>query len=410
MRTPQKPFPSYKWRWAPFTPTESLNDPPIFLGILRVLGSNEGHRFSSEEVYQGLRVVQEETESNVELARPRERNLFRNSGQYWRALGLLDDSVGRGEIRLTPFGRKLADGDLTQVEFATTVIKTLELPNRRIQSDVELWDQAGLRFKPFEIILDIISALQERLGTGQAFITPNELIRIIIPLAGDHGRLEEYVEAIALYRAGELNISAWPDCAPEANDRRMAREFLLFLANYGFCETISAGANLDEQYFLSSISAYEIDQLYDIPVADEETDLERIERIIRDSQIPASVERKRVAREVLSRPYQREFRRNVLDAYRSTCLITGVQHDTVLEAAHIRPVKYRGSDQIINGICMRVDIHRLFDANHLRIRPDGGIQLSEQARREENYGFLPSTIQIPHFVDTEQLSWRMRYY
>ena len=36
IRSPQKPFPNYKWRWSVLTPTESLNDPPIFLGVLRV--------------------------------------------------------------------------------------------------------------------------------------------------------------------------------------------------------------------------------------------------------------------------------------------------------------------------------------------------------------------------------------
>ena len=110
MRVPTKPFPNYKWRWAVYTPTESLNEPPIFLGILRVLRANEGNRFSSEGVNIGLRTVQRETESNVNLVRSRRRNIFRNSGQYWKALGLLNQEGG-GMIRLSPFGRKLADGE-----------------------------------------------------------------------------------------------------------------------------------------------------------------------------------------------------------------------------------------------------------------------------------------------------------
>jgi hypothetical protein len=408
MRVPQKPFANYKWRWAVYTPTESLNDPPVFLGILRVLRDNENRRFSSEEVNDGLQIVQRETESTVNLVRSRTRNIFRNSGQYWKALGLLSDVDTRGPIILSPFGRKLAEGDLTQVEFATTVIQTLELPNRRIQNDLEEWDRAGLKFKPFEIVLDLIAALQERTGLG--YLSPDELIKIVIPLAGDHGTLDEYVEAITLFRSGELNIKDWPDCAPESNDRRMAREFLLFLSNYGFCGTISIGSNMQERYILGSISVEEIDELYDINNRDQETDLERIERIIRRSQIPASIERKRVVREVLERPNQREFRRNILEAYRSTCIITGVQQETVLEAAHIKPVKHRGSDLIFNGICMRADVHRLFDANHLKILPNGNIRLSEEARKRENYGSLPTRIDIPAFVDPNQLDWRVKYY
>ena len=38
----------------------------------------------------------------------------------------------------------------------------------------------------------------------------------------------------------------------------------------------------------------------------------------------------------------------------------------ILEAAHIKPFKYNGEDTVANGFAMRVDIHTLFDAGHLR--------------------------------------------
>ena len=84
--------------------------------------------------------------------------------------------------------------------------------------------------------------------------------------------------------------------------------------------------------------------------------------------------------------------------------------DTVLEAAHIKPVKHKGADHLINGICLRADIHTLYDANHLKISTNGDIILSSQAKQKENYSFLPSNIIIPHFVDVNQLDWRMKYY
>lgn len=407
MRIPKKPFPNYKWRWAVYTPTESLNDPPVFLGILRVLRANEFKRFSSQEVNNGLEIVQEETESSVNLVRSKERNIFRNSGQYWRGLGMLEDGK-RGQIILSPFGRKLADGELTQVEFATTIIKTLELPNRRIENDTSDWDNLGLSFKPFEIILEILSSLEERLGSIEAFITPEELIRIIIPLAGDNGTIDEYVEALYLFRNDELDLTNWPDCAPESNDKRMAREFLLYLTNYGFCKTISLGANQKDKYFLANISLSEIDELFAIEI--QETELDRIERIIRSSHIPANIERKRVVREVLERPYQNQFRKMIIEAYESTCLVTGVKLENVLEAAHIKPVKHKGQDSVYNGICMRADIHTLFDSNHLKIYPTGEIKLTDEAKRKENYGILPTKLMLPDFIDRQQLDWRIKYY
>ena len=97
MRIPKKPFANYKWRWAVYTPTESLNDPPVFLGILRVLRQNEFLKFSSPEVNSGLSIVQEETESTVNLVRSTDRNIFRNSGQYWKGLGMFEEAK-RGQI------------------------------------------------------------------------------------------------------------------------------------------------------------------------------------------------------------------------------------------------------------------------------------------------------------------------
>ena len=407
MRIPKKPFANYKWRWAVYTPTESLNDPPVFLGILRVLRQNEFLKFSSPEVNSGLSIVQEETESTVNLVRSTDRNIFRNSGQYWKGLGMFEEAK-RGQIVLSNFGRKLADGEITQVQFATTIIKTFELPNRFIESNTSEWDAIGLSFKPFEIILNLISDLQSNFGNEQGYITTEELTRIVIPLVGDNGTRDELIQAVELFRNGSLDLSSWPDCAPESNDKRMAREFLLYLANYGFCNAIAGKSNFKEKYFLSSISIEEIQDLFVLNTT--ETELDRIERIIRSSQIPANIERKRVVREVLERPNQNQFRKMILEAYNSTCLITGVSMDTVLEAAHIKPIKYKGSDQLVNGMCMRADIHTLFDANHLKIATNGDLILSEEAKQKENYSFLPSAIEIPHFIDIAQLDWRMKYY
>jgi hypothetical protein len=52
--TPIKPFPSYKWRWLSVAPTESLLDPPVFLGALRVFARNDGARNSDPAVAEQL--------------------------------------------------------------------------------------------------------------------------------------------------------------------------------------------------------------------------------------------------------------------------------------------------------------------------------------------------------------------
>jgi hypothetical protein len=406
IKPPVKPFPNYKWRWAVLTPTESLNEPSVFLGVLRVFNHFQNHAPSSKEIMDGLAVVQAETNSTVDLVRTQERNLIRNSGQYWKALGVLQETHGR--IMVSPFGQLFATGKITQVEFATTVIKTLELPNRRIVEDTADWDAAGLRIKPLELVLDVLGNVSQRCGSNEAHISPFELVKIVIPLSGAKAPLTDLADAIIQHRRGQIDVSNWSDCAPNANDKRIAREFLLFLSNYGFCYMVQTEkGNQNEQYFLSSISREEVVELHQLQFINQE--LDQVARIIRETQIPANVERKRVSREVLERPYQNLFRKNILTAFNSTCIVTGVSIENVLEASHIIDVKYQGSDRVENGLCLRSDIHQLFDSRHLRLLPTGEIILSELASSKNNYSNLPRQIQIPDFINKDYLDWRVKY-
>lgn len=411
MNPPPKPFPEYKWRWAVLTPTESLNDPPIYLGILRVLAKNEGHRFSSAEVFNDLIVVEgdlrDRLPDNLSLARDTSRNIFRNSQQYWKALGLLDDRAGRGEIALTPFGRNVAAGGVPHVEFALTIIRSLQLPNRHIE-DASEWRRANLTIKPLELILNILAKLITSHGESQGFLTPNELIKIVIPLAGTGAILDIHKDALIQYREGTLDPNNWPNCAPGANDKRMAKEFLLFLSNYGFCRIVGNGGRYEEKYFLGSISTSEIQELNSISIQNL-NNISEVEEMIRRSQIPANIDRKRVIREVLDRPHQAAFRKNILDAFDSKCILSGVSMPEALEAAHIKPVKYQGPDTVGNGFCLRADLHRLYDANHIKILPDGSITYTDIALLPENYFGFPSTLTLPSWVNSDYLDWRFKY-
>ena len=276
-------------------------------------------------------------------------------------------------------------------------------------SDISEWENAELKIKPLELILDILAYIAEKIDLKEAFITPFELLRIVIPLAGVKAPLDDFSEAIIQYRKGLLDIFSWSDCATSSNDKRMAREFLIFLSNYGFCKKENFGkGNENEKYILSSISKEEILELHSLEI--NQVELDKIVNHIRITQIPANIERKRVAREILERPFQNAFRKNILNIFNSTCIVTGVTIKNVLEAAHIKPVEYNGSDSHTNGLCLRSDIHQLFDSNNLRICPTGELILSEAASTENNYANLPSNISIPDCVNKDFLDWRIKYY
>jgi predicted restriction endonuclease len=158
---------------------------------------------------------------------------------------------------------------------------------------------------------------------------------------------------------------------------------------------------------LSNISVEEIRELEAIKV--DHVHPEIAVKSLQQTQIPANIERKKVSRELLERPYQSKFRKNVLNAFQSRCLITGVNIENVLEAAHIIPVANNGSDQTENGLCLRSDIHQLYDSGHLKMLPSGEIRLSSPAGLSTNYGTLPSRVAIPDFVNRKHLLWRWKY-
>jgi len=388
------------------TCTEGLNYPPVFLGVLRALKEHEGMPPSDRGLFQSLSKIEKETRTKVKLARTTSRNIIRNSGQYWKALDLIRDK--RAEIVLTNFGRKVADGQISPTEFAATVVKTLELPNARIETDLSNWQRANLRIKPLEMVLSILAELKLKNGEADAFITPYELIKIIIPLAGVKIPVSDIADAIMLSRKGKLNLGGWPDCAPKSNDKRIAREFLLFLWYHGFCELIKGRDNLSDKFILSSLEPKEIKELTAIKIKRGASTAQILHKI-RKSRISAKAERRRVLREMLTRPNQQQFREDILVAFQSSCIVTGTQIPSVLEAAHIIPVNNKGSDETDNGLCLRADIHLLFDSGHLRIDSDGNIHLSKTASQDKSYSQLPKKIRIPRHVSVGNLRWRWEY-
>ena len=409
---PVKPFPNFKWKWACLQCTEGLNDPVILLGVLfrmrKLEKLNTGIKYSSEEFANELRELSRDTADSVgvDLARRTgERNLIRNSGQYWRAVNLITPGSRSGIIELTDFGRRVADRDVSQTEFAAITVQTFRLPNPQIQSQDECdeWLRHGLVLYPLKLILEIGLELLKR---GEGYLTTEELVRIVIPLSGCRAELQDYVNFIMWHRDGAIDLSGWPDCIPSANDIRIAREYLLFLSNYGYIEKKSGHDRMSEQYFICDYLADEIRQILSQNVKQES--LLTILQNMRLEKYADEVERKRVQTIRVSRPNQAVFRKSVLQAC-ERCVITNVTMPEILEAAHIKPFKYKGEDTVANGFAMRTDIHTLFDTGHLRIAPDGKIELSSRARMD--YGAsIPPRIVIPYFTNRDFLRWRYENY
>ena len=72
----------------------------------------------------------------------------------------------------------------------------------------------------------------------------------------------------------------------------------------------------------------------------------------------------------------KQFKNELLEFYDSfggrRCALTGEACPEALEAAHIVPVKDRGQEVLGNGILLRADLHRIYDAGHFDICPETG--------------------------------------
>ena len=81
-------------------------------------------------------------------------------------------------------------------------------------------------------------------------------------------------------------------------------------------------------------------------------------------------------RGVESRPEQAAFRERVGTAWGWRCAITGETVREALEAAHLPGASWRGgANAAADGILLRADLHRLFDAGLMRIE-DGVVRVS----------------------------------
>lgn len=98
-------------------------------------------------------------------------------------------------------------------------------------------------------------------------------------------------------------------------------------------------------------------------------------------------DRRRVETVAVQREGQGAFRLRLLNAY-GRCAVTGEHAFPVLEAAHITPYRGPGSNHLQNGLVLRSDLHRLYDAGYITVTPDLRLAVSSRLRQEFDNGKL----------------------
>lgn len=83
---------------------------------------------------------------------------------------------------------------------------------------------------------------------------------------------------------------------------------------------------------------------------------------------------------------QGTFKLVVTDAYERRCAVTEEKALPVLDAAHIRPFSDVETHDVRNGLLLRSDVHRLFDAGYLTVTPDLRMEASRRLHDDFNDG------------------------
>jgi len=110
---------------------------------------------------------------------------------------------------------------------------------------------------------------------------------------------------------------------------------------------------------------------------------------------------------------QAAFRRNILHVYNGACAVTGIKQKEVLEAAHIQTYINEESNHIQNGICLRVDIHKLFDNGLLSIDSNHRVVISSLLETTAYKKIKGKKIKLPknklHYPSNEALSYHNKF-
>lgn len=104
----------------------------------------------------------------------------------------------------------------------------------------------------------------------------------------------------------------------------------------------------------------------------------------------------------------------ITDAYGRECAITRERALPALEAAHIKPFSETESHDLRNGLLLRSDVHRLFDAGYITVTPEYRVEASRRMREDFNDGENYLRLHGSHVIvptredlrpDPESLRW-----
>ncbi len=118
-------------------------------------------------------------------------------------------------------------------------------------------------------------------------------------------------------------------------------------------------------------------------------------------------ERKTTRRQVDARVGQQRFKFLVFERYGLRCAVCGISAPQLLDAAHLRPKRERGSDDPRNGLVLCASHHRALDAGLFAIEPNSlRIRYAASGQDADSLRIAYSTLDhLPKKPHQEALEW-----
>jgi len=113
------------------------------------------------------------------------------------------------------------------------------------------------------------------------------------------------------------------------------------------------------------------------------------------SSIPILNDHSITPKSINNRIGQQGFRQDILILFGRRCAITGTEAQEVLEAAHIIPYSKSQNNDSTNGLCLRADIHSLYDLGIISITEDLVVYVSSRMTDPEYTKFDKKVLELP---------------
>lgn len=123
----------------------------------------------------------------------------------------------------------------------------------------------------------------------------------------------------------------------------------------------------------------------------EERNIDKTSKVVRPTK----------TQEVEVRQQQGQFRKLILNTYDNCCAISGYAVAQALQAAHIEDYSISKNNLVSNGLCLRADIHILFDIGRIRISEDYLVEVDASLIDSPYWKFNYKKIKLP----PQQIDW-----